>query len=86
MSTETALIKEVGEIGSRMHIGRSRNDLGHAQRRLYYRDQVEWVIGHVIEFQRKLVDAERNIDTVMPGYTHWRQAQPITRSLPSRPR
>ena len=79
MSTETALIKEVGEVGGRMHIGRSRNDLGHAQRRLYYRDQVERVIGHVIEFQQKLVEtAERNIDTVMPGYTHWRQAQPTT--------
>jgi argininosuccinate lyase len=79
MSTETALIKEIGEVGGRMHIGRSRNDLGHAQRRLFYRDQVERVMGYVIEFQQKLVEtAERNIDTVMPGYTHWRQAQPTT--------
>ena len=30
MSTETALIKEIGETGGKMHIGRSRNDLGHS--------------------------------------------------------
>src|SRR3972149_6134717 len=38
MSTETALIKRVGDVGGKMHIGRSRNDLGHAQRRVFHRD------------------------------------------------
>jgi argininosuccinate lyase len=79
MSTETALIKRVGDVGGKMHIGRSRNDLGHAQRRIYLRDQTERLIGEVIEFQRRLLDkAEENIDTLMPGYTHIRQAQPVT--------
>ena len=79
MSTETALIKRVGEVGGKMHIGRSRNDLGHAQRRMYFRDQTERLIGAIIEFQRSLVSkAEENIDTIMPGYTHIRQAQPVT--------
>jgi len=79
MSTETALIKRIGEIGGRMHIGRSRNDLGHAQRRMYYRDQTERLIGAVIDFQRLLLrKAEENVETVMPGYTHLRQAQPVT--------
>ncbi len=79
MSTETALIKRVGEVGGKMHIGRSRNDLGHAQRRIYLRDQTERLIGAVIEFQRRLIDkAEENVDTLMPGYTHIRQAQPVT--------
>ena len=79
MSTETALIKEIGEVGGKMHIGRSRNDLGHTQRRIYYRDQINRVITVLIEFRRRLIDtAEENLDTVMPGYTHWRQAQPIT--------
>ena len=79
MSTETALIKEIGEIGGKMHIGRSRNDLGHSQRRLYYRDQVNRFIGAVIEFRKKLTEtASRHLDVIMPGYTHWRQAQPIT--------
>ncbi len=79
MSTETALIKEIGETGGKMHIGRSRNDLGHSQRRIYYRDQLNRFIGAVIEFRKKLTEtASRHLDVVMPGYTHWRQAQPIT--------
>jgi len=79
MSTETALIKLVGEVGGKMHIGRSRNDMGHAQRRIYYRDQTERLIGAVIDFQRLLIGkAEDNVETLMPGYTHIRQAQPVT--------
>jgi argininosuccinate lyase len=79
MSTETALIKEIGEIGGKMHIGRSRNDLGHSQRRIFYRDQLNRLIGAIIEFRKKLTaTASRHLDVVMPGYTHWRQAQPIT--------
>ncbi len=79
MSTETALIKEVGEVGGKMHIGRSRNDMGHAQRRIYLRDQTERLIDAVIEFQRLLIEkAEENVETIMPGYTHIRQAQPVT--------
>lgn len=79
MSTETALINKIGDLGGKMHIARSRNDLGHTQRRLYYRDQVERTVGSVIEFRRRLLDAaETNVDTYMPGYTHLRQAQPVT--------
>jgi len=79
MSTETALIKRIGELGGKMHIARSRNDLGHTQRRLYYRDQVERTLGSVIGFRRRLLEtAEMNVDTYMPGYTHLRQAQPVT--------
>jgi argininosuccinate lyase len=79
MSTETALIKRVGEVGGKMHIGRSRNDLGHAQCRIYFRDQIERLIGAIIEFQRCLTEkAAENVDTLMPGYTHIRQAQPVT--------
>ncbi len=79
MSTETLLIKKIGDVGGKMHIGRSRNDLGHTQRRIYYRDQINRLISAIIDFRKKLTEvAAKNIDTVMPGYTHWRQAQPIT--------
>lgn len=79
MSTESTLIKEIGEVGGKMHIGRSRNDLGHTQRRIYYRDQVNRVINVIIEYRKKLSEtALLHLDVVMPGYTHWRQAQPIT--------
>jgi argininosuccinate lyase len=79
MSTETALIEKIGEVGGKMHIGRSRNDLGHTQRRMYYRDKINQVISVIIDFRESLVEAsQKYIETWMPGYTHWRQAQPIT--------
>lgn len=79
MSTEKALIKQIGMIGGKMHIARSRNDLGHTQRRIYYRDQINRLIDSIIQYRKKLlVTAELNINSVMPGYTHWRQAQPTT--------
>ena len=79
MSTETALIKIIGDAGGKMHIGRSRNDLAHTQRRIYYRDQLNRVISTIIEYKKKIIDASYvNVNTIMPGYTHWRQAQPIT--------
>jgi argininosuccinate lyase len=79
MSTETALIDKVGDMGGKMHIGRSRNDLGHTQRRMFIREEVERVIDSVIKFREKLLEkASNNTESVMPGYTHWRQAQPIT--------
>jgi argininosuccinate lyase len=79
MSTETALIGKIGEVGGKMHIGRSRNDLGHTQRRMYYRDKINQVISVIIDFRESLVEAsQKYIETWMPGYTHWRQAQPIT--------
>jgi argininosuccinate lyase len=79
MATERALIDNIGNVGGKMHIGRSRNDLGLTQERVYYRDQVNELIETIIEFQKALTKkAEENLDTVMPGYTHRRQAQPIT--------
>ncbi len=79
MATEAALIERVGEVGGRMHTGRSRNDLAQTQRRMYYRDRIEELIGAVLDLQRALLAvAEENLETVMPGYTHWRQAQPVT--------
>lgn len=79
MSTETALIERIGVLGGKMHIGRSRNDLGAAQRRIFYRDRIERVIDAVLVYQKALLTkAEAHVDTVMPGYTHWRQAQPVT--------
>ncbi len=79
MATERALIESIGSLGGKMHIGRSRNDLGLTQSRIYYRDRVNRLIEAVIEFQKTLTNkAEENLDTVMPGYTHRKQAQPIT--------
>ena len=79
MPYETALIKDVGPVAGKMHIGRSRNDLANTVNRMYYRDEVNRVIQALIELRKTLVtQAEANLDTLMPVYTHRKQAQPIT--------
>jgi argininosuccinate lyase len=79
MATEDALVREIGSLGGKMHIGRSRNDLVVTEKRIYYRDQVNRLIGALIEFQKALSNkARQEINTIMPGYTHRRQAQPVT--------
>ena len=79
MATESELITRIGEVGGKMHIGRSRNDLAHTQQRIFYRDQIERIVEALIQYRRALTaKAEENLESIMPGYTHWRQAQPVT--------
>jgi argininosuccinate lyase len=79
MSYETALIKEVGGVAGKMHIGRSRNDLANTINRMYYRDEVNRTIQALIELRKVLTNkAQENLDTIMVVYTHRKQAQPIT--------
>lgn len=79
MSYETALIKEVGGVAGKMHIGRSRNDLANTINRMYYREEVNSVIQALLELRKVLTSrAQENLDTIMVVYTHRKQAQPIT--------
>lgn len=78
-NTERYLIREVGDVAGAMHTGRSRNDLSATATRMSVRDRLLEVMNAVHELQRILVEkAEGHLDTVMPGYTHLQQAQPIT--------
>lgn len=79
MFIEAELTKRYGDVGKRLHTSRSRNDQVALDLRLYLRDE----IAEVIEMVHKLCDvlialAEKNTETVMPGYTHLQRAQPIT--------
>jgi len=75
---ENALVKRVGPIGEKLHTGRSRNDQVALDVRLYVRDAIGRVDGLIREMQRALVLlAEKNLDVVMPGYTHLQRAQPV---------
>jgi argininosuccinate lyase len=79
MATEGALIKEIGNVGGKMHIGRSRNDLMLTEYRIYYRDQINRLIESLIYFQKALTKkARENTDVVMTAHTHRKQAQPVT--------
>ncbi len=78
MNIEHALIKKVGPAGGKIHTGRSRNDQVALDIRLYLRDGTREIIKLIKAFQRAIVSAaEKNIDIVMPGYTHLQRAQPV---------
>ena len=76
---EAALIKEVGSVGGKMHIGRSRNDLDNTTNRMFLRDRLLDVIGAVINLRTVINNkALEHLQTVMVVYTHRKEAQPDT--------
>ena len=79
MNIETILISRIGDVGKRLHTGRSRNDQVALDARLYLRDEAE-ELGEMLKNMLKTILslAEENLDTIMPGYTHLQKAQPIT--------
>ena len=76
---EGKLIDKVGDLGKKLHTGRSRNDQVATDLKLWCKDQVALLLEAVTELQKALViTAENNQDAVMPGYTHLQRAQPVT--------
>ena len=75
---EKVLVAKVGVAGEKMDTARSRNDQVALDMRMYVRDAVTRVINLIKEMQLVLIDlAEKNIDFIMPGYTHLQPAQPV---------
>lgn len=76
---EATLIERIGDIGKKLHTGRSRNDQVALDMRLYTR-------AHVVETDNRLKELlhvilhtmEENLETYMPGFTHLQKAQPVT--------
>lgn len=78
MAVESALTRDIGPAGGRLHTGRSRNDQVAVDLRLLAKDLCVQLMHGNVELRRSLVDvAERNLDVVMPGYTHLQHAQPV---------
>ena len=79
MFIETELTKRLGDIGKKLHTARSRNDQVTLDLKLYLRNQIDILIEKlnclIKAFCKK---ADKNLDVVMPGYTHMQRAQPIT--------
>lgn len=76
---EQQLIAKVGDLGKKLHTGRSRNDQVATDLRLWCKTQVITLIEHLQTLQAALIfTAEAHQDVVMPGYTHLQRAQPIT--------
>ncbi|MBD2798197.1 argininosuccinate lyase [Xenorhabdus sp. 18] len=76
---EGQLITKVGDLGKKLHTGRSRNDQVATDLKLWCKDQIVHILQALAELQQALVfTAENNQDAVMPGYTHLQRAQPVT--------
>lgn len=79
MNIETVLTERIGDIGKKLHTARSRNDQVAVDFRLYMRNEIDSITELLEILKRTLVGiAEKNQDTVMPGYTHLQRAQPVT--------
>ena len=78
MNIEHALIKKIGPVGGKVHTARSRNDQVSLDIRLYLRDEINAILKLVKGLQKSFLKiAEKNIDIIMPGYTHLQRAQPV---------
>ncbi len=79
MFIEAELTKRIGDAGKRLHTARSRNDQVAVDIRLYLRDEGEQIITLIKNCVQAIVaQAEKNADTIAPGYTHLQRAQPIS--------
>lgn len=76
---EGKLIDKVGQLGKKLHTGRSRNDQVATDLKLWCKDTVSELLTANRQLQSALVEtAQNNQDAVMPGYTHLQRAQPVT--------
>ena len=76
---EANLIDRIGDVGKKLHTGRSRNDQVALDMRLYVRGEVQHT-DHLLRELLKVLQRimEENIDTFMPGFTHLQKEQPVT--------
>ncbi len=79
MNIEARLTERIGDVGKKLHTGRSRNDQVATDIRLWLRDEVDSLAKELKRLQQGLVGlAEREAETIMPGFTHLQTAQPVT--------
>jgi len=79
MNIEARLTDLIGMAGKKLHTGRSRNDQVATDIRLYLRSEIKAIIAVTQRLQLALLDlAEKEADTIMPGFTHLQVAQPVT--------
>lgn len=78
-AVEKRLTELIGDTGKKLHTARSRNDQVATDVRLYLREQINLIKSDLRQWQKAIVtQAEQNIDTLIPGYTHLQRAQPVS--------
>ena len=79
MNIEATLVERIGDVGKKLHTGRSRNDQIATDIRLYLRDEIDEICEHIVSVIENLLNlAAEHYDTIMPGFTHLQSAQPVT--------
>ena len=79
LNIEARLTSLVGDAGKRLHTGRSRNDQVATDVRLWLRGEIDAISGLLTDLQQALVDiADKNVDVILPGFTHLQVAQPVS--------
>jgi len=79
MNIEARLTELIGDAGKKLHTGRSRNDQVATDIRLWLRDSIDAIDAQLLRLlQGLLALAEKEADTIMPGFTHLQTAQPVT--------
>jgi len=75
---EARLVETIGDLGRKLHTGRSRNDQVATDLRLWLRDEIDALEHLLRDAQQALLDfADQNLNVALPGYTHLQRAQPI---------
>ncbi|WP_297473138.1 argininosuccinate lyase [Persephonella sp.] len=78
MNIEKALIEKIGDVGGKLHTGRSRNDQVITAFRLYLKEETDNIIQLLRNLKKALLEkAKETVDVIMPAYTHLQRAQPI---------
>jgi argininosuccinate lyase len=79
MNIESALTEQIGDVGKKLHTGRSRNDQVATDIRLYLRDAIDAICEKITLLQNGILElAEGETETIMPGLTHLQVAQPVS--------
>jgi argininosuccinate lyase len=78
MHIESALIENLGDVGRKLHTGRSRNDQVSTDLKLFVRDAIDQVDELLAEIQKAFVErSAADLDIIVPGYTHLQRAMPV---------
>ncbi len=79
LNIEARLTQLVGDAGKRLHTGRSRNDQVATDVRLWLRGEIDLISGLLKDLQTSLLEvAEKNVEVILPGFTHLQVAQPVS--------
>src|SRR3954462_14121674 len=78
MNIERTLIERIGDVGRKLHTGRSRNDQIATDLRLWTRWALDQVAARLLDLHRAFVSpCDRDLDCILPAYTHLPRAQPV---------